>query len=75
MYEIFGIRKEIEDLSIEVEKELEPIFKGYDENCALVSAKVLKAFQDNNVSTSDFIEVTGYGYSDTGRDKLEKVYA
>ena len=39
------------------------------------SAKVLKAFQNNNVSTSDFIEITGYGYTDIGREKLEKIYA
>ena len=75
MYEMFGISEKIVNLASEVEKELEPIFKGYDDNCALVSAKVLKAFQDNRVSTSDFIEVTGYGYYDGGRDKLEKVYA
>ena len=39
------------------------------------SIKVLKAFQDNKVSTTDFNEVTGYGYYDGGREKLERIYA
>ena len=75
MYEEYGIDEEIIKVSEEVEKELEPIFKKYDENCMKMSAKVLKAFQDNKVSTTDFNEVTGYGYFDAGRDKLEKIYA
>ena len=36
---------------------------------------MLKAFQDARVSTADFIEVTGYGFTDSGRDKLEEVFA
>lgn len=39
------------------------------------SAKVLKAFQDNKVSESDFAITTGYGYNDLGRDKIDKIYA
>ncbi len=62
-------------LSAEVEEELVDVFKKYDENCLLSSAKVLKAFHDNNLSAVDFAEVTGYGYYDAGRDKLEKIYA
>ena len=62
-------------LSKEVEKELQPIFEKYDENALLCSAKVLKAFQDNKLSAIDFAEVTGYGYTDSGRDKLERVYS
>lgn len=27
------------------------------------------------MSTADFLEITGYGYDDPGRDKLEKIYA
>lgn len=51
------------------------IFKKIDENALLCSAKVLDAFQECRVSTADFIEVTGYGYTDSGRDKLEELYA
>ena len=36
---------------------------------------MLNAFQEARVSTADFLEITGYGYTDSGRDKLEEVYA
>lgn len=75
MYSELGISKKIEDIVIKAEKELEPIFSKIDENCTKASIKVLKAFQDNHVSTTDFQEVTGYGYYDGGREKLEKIYA
>ncbi len=75
MYTEFGISEEIENVANEAEKELEMIFKKYDENCLRASKRVLKAFQDNKVSTVDFNEVTGYGYYDGGREKLERIYA
>ena len=37
--------------------------------------KVLKAFIDSKVSESHFVESTGYGYNDIGRDKIEEVYS
>lgn len=37
--------------------------------------KVLKAFIDSKVSESHFVESTGYGYNDIGRDIIEKVYS
>ena len=75
MYTEFGISEELENVANEAEKELEMIFKKYDENCLRASKRVLKAFQDNKVSTVDFNEVTGYGYYDGGREKLERIYA
>lgn len=75
MNEIFGIDKELIELFSKAEIELKDIFKKYDETALLWSSKVLKAFQDNWVASSDFVEVTGYGYSDEGRDKLERIYA
>ena len=62
MYEEIGISEKVVEMSKEVEKELVDIFAKLDENCMKASSKVLKAFQDNKVSTTDFIEVTGYGY-------------
>jgi cystathionine beta-lyase family protein involved in aluminum resistance len=38
-------------------------------------AKVLEAFHQHQVSESHFAPSTGYGYDDTGRDALEKIYA
>ncbi len=37
--------------------------------------KVLKAFQKNRVAEAHFNSSSGYGYSEIGRDNLEKVYA
>lgn len=37
--------------------------------------KVLAAFQENRVSAECMNGTTGYGYNDTGRDRLEDVYA
>ena len=39
------------------------------------SNRVLSAFIENNVSYSDFAERNGYGNYDTGRDKLEAIFA
>ena len=75
MYEELGISKEVYEKAIEAEEELKEVFKKFDKNCMIASSKILKAFQDNKVSTSDFIEITGYGYYDGGREKLEKVYS
>ena len=36
--------------------------------------KVMQAFNSHSVMESDFTGTTGYGYDDTGRDKLEDIY-
>ncbi len=71
----FDFDEKLIKLSEKAERELAPIFEKYNENSMYLSSKVLKAFQDNWVATSDFVEITGYGYSDEGREKLEKIYA
>lgn len=75
MYQEFGISNEILKLSKETEKDIEPIFKKIEEVCEFNSLKVLKAFQDNNISDMHFNQTTGYGYGDVGRDTCEKVFA
>ncbi len=64
MYKSFGISEEIENLANETEKEIEPIFKKIQETCGFNSLKVLKAFQNNNISDMHFNQTTGYGYGD-----------
>ena len=75
MYEQLGIKKEIIDLSIKVEEELQDIFKVIDKTKEANSIKVLKAFQNNKISDMHFGSTSGYGYGDIGRDTLEKVFA
>ncbi len=75
MYYGYEISDKVRALAEEAERDCLNVFKGIDENCMKASAKVLNAFQECRVSTADFIEITGYGYSDSGRDKLEEIYA
>lgn len=75
MYEQFGISKKIIDLSTNAEKNVENIFEKIDDICEYNSLKVLKAFQDNNISDIHFNSTTGYGYSDVGREAIEKIYS
>ena len=50
-------------------------FEKLDDICFYNSNKVLKAFKKNNISENCFNSTTGYGYSDIGREAIEKVYA
>lgn len=75
MYLNFDIDEKLIELSLEVESTLQEKFHEYDQTALLNSAKVLSAFQRHGVSNYDFAEVTGYGYTDEGRDKLEAIYA
>ena len=75
MYEAFGISKNVERLASVAEDDLKEVFSEIDKQCMRSSIRVLKAFQDNGVSTTDFNEITGYGYYDGGREKLERIYA
>ncbi len=63
------------ELSNKIEKKIEETIKDIDKNCMYFSQKVLNAFQNNNISDMHFQSTTGYGYSDIGRDTIEKVFA
>lgn len=75
MYYGYDISDKTVELANRAEADLVDIFKKIDENALICSAKVLRAFQECKLSSSDFIEVTGYGYTDAGREKLEEIYA
>ena len=75
MYKEFGIDEKLENLAQKVESQIENKIKEIDDICMYNSIKVLKAFQDNNISDMHFNSTTGYGYGDIGRDTIEKVFA
>ena len=75
MYFGYNISDETAELAKRAEADCAEVFKRIEENALLCSARVLSAFQECRVSTADFIEITGYGYTDSGRDKLEEIYA
>lgn len=75
MYYGYNISDYTARLAKKAEDDCREVFKKIEENALICSAKVLSAFQECRVSTADFIEITGYGYTDSGRDKLEEIYA
>ncbi len=75
MYYGYNVSDYTARLAQQAEEDCREVFKKIDENALLCSAKVLSAFQECRVSTADFIEITGYGYTDSGRDKIEEIYA
>lgn len=75
MYQQLGISERVELLAQKAENELKDEFNKIDKICEINSIKVLKAFQDNNLSEIHFGTTTGYGYSDIGRDTIEKIYS
>jgi len=69
------IDKELLDLASKAEEDLKEEFNRIDEICLHNSNRILSAFINNKVSYTDFADINGYGNYDTGRDKLEKIYA
>ena len=75
MYKEFGISEDLIKLSNRVEEKISDEIKKVNEDCMYNSLKVLKAFHNNNISDIHFNSTTGYGYSDIGRDAIEKIFA
>ncbi len=69
------IDKNLLELAKQSDNELNEIYEDIDSICLTNSNRILSAFIENNVSYSDFAEINGYGNYDTGRDKLEKIFA
>lgn len=65
----------LEDIIKNSNNDLEEVFKRIDEIEEYNSEKVLNAFIENSICETDFNSATGYGYNDSGRDKIERVYA
>ncbi len=75
MYNQFGIKQEIIDLSNEIEKEIKEEFEKIDKTEEENTLKVLMACQKYNLSDMHFGTTTGYGYGDVGRDTIERIFA
>ena len=75
MYEMMGIKLELEEWARKEEEELKEKYAQIDEICEYNSTKVLHALQQNHISEIHFGSTSGYGYNDIGRDAIEKVYA
>lgn len=59
----------------EVESKIQPRIKEIEEMADYNQFRVLRAFQQAEVSDYHFAPSTGYGYDDVGRSTLESIYA
>ena len=62
-------------LARRAEERISPRFREIDAIALENTQRVLDAFAEERVQAGDFAGTTGYGYDDTGRDKLERIYA
>lgn len=63
------------ELVIQTERELASRFAEYESTAAINQEKVLDAFISCKISAGHFSNTTGYGYGDSGREKLADVFA
>lgn len=71
----FELSKKTEQASEKALKKAENKFAEIEEIGEYNQQKVLSAFIKNRVDETDFNTSTGYGYSDKGREKLDKLVA
>jgi len=62
-------------LATQVEDRIAEQIRAIDETVLYNQAKVLEAFQAEQVADFHFASSTGYGHNDAGREALERVYA
>lgn len=75
MFHYPDISEQIQNTVRNAEERLIPVFQEIDAVSEENQYKVLTSFIKNRVSESDFFPSSGYGYNETGREKLEQVYA
>ncbi len=75
MKDFFNFSEKIKTASDAALKKAKTKFDEIDEITEYNQQKVLSAFINNRVSETDFAGSTGYGYGDTGREKLDRIYA
>ena len=75
IYQEMGISKEVYDYCVKIWNSLKPRLEEIDILSEYNQLKVIHAMQKNQVSEACLLGTTGYGYSDLGRETLERVYA
>ena len=71
----YDIDDRYDKLIKETEIELKDLFLHHEEIAEFNQLKVIKAFNENALQSSDFFQATGYGYADTGRDTIESIFS
>lgn len=72
---IENIDNKVLEIAKQAELDLKDVYKKIEENTFLNSDKILSAFIKNKVDYADFTDRNGYGYFDTGREKIENIFA
>ena len=61
--------------ALKYQEKIKEQFKNVDNICQINSLKVVKAFQEANLSEMHLNSATGYGIDEPGRNKIEEIYA
>ena len=72
---LFSFDEKLLALRDRAQADIAPQFAQIDAIAEHNTQKVLAAFQKHKVAEHMFAGTTGYGYDDTGRDTLERIYA
>ena len=75
IYTQLGISQKIYEYGNTICEKLKDRFEKIDETAEYNQMKVIAAMQKNRLSAECFNSTNGYGYSDIGRETLEKIYA
>ncbi|MDR1734909.1 MAG: methionine gamma-lyase family protein [Oscillospiraceae bacterium] len=75
MIPFYNIDPAIEQAAEKAQQRIAPIFSHLEAVAEYNQLKVLKVYQDNDVTESCFYETTGYAYGDRGRETLDKCFA
>ncbi|MGL5440674.1 MAG: aminotransferase class I/II-fold pyridoxal phosphate-dependent enzyme [Filifactoraceae bacterium] len=75
IFELYDIDNDIVRAVAPIELKIEPLFKSIDSIKSYNHYKVLKAMQDSRLSDTHFNWNTGYGYNDSGREKVEEIFS
>jgi cystathionine beta-lyase family protein involved in aluminum resistance len=73
--QFFDYKPEVLALDEQAMQLCQPYFKRMEEIRDFNQLKMLKAFADTQMSATDMLGTTGYGLWDTGRAKLEQIFA
>lgn len=73
-YDILKIDQQVFDYVNTAHREVKDLFDSIERRAEFHQARILKTFNDHQVSQRHFTGTTGYGYGDDGRDTLDKVY-
>lgn len=75
MYDILNFSDKIKEIDRAAIKRAAPYFERAENIAQANSARVMNAFWSEKAALSHLSGSTGYGYGDTGRDTLDRIYA